>query len=249
MWQGCDMSAPSIRARVRAELIQEIKTVARRHLATDGANLSLRAVARDLGMVSSAVYRYFPSRDALLTALIVEAYQALGDAADAADAAVARDDLRGRWLAVSHAVRAWALANPAEYALLYGSPVPGYAAPDETVVPAQRVVFALAGVLVDGAVAGRLAPPVGTPAPPPVRADLSRLLQQRPPALAEEHLARCLAGWSQLFGLVNFEVFGRLEQVIDDREPYFDHQMRMMADLAGLPEGTPGGPGQPASEE
>ncbi|MBE1487028.1 TetR/AcrR family transcriptional regulator [Plantactinospora soyae] len=239
------MSAPSIRARVRAELTQEIKAVARRHLATDGANLSLRAVARDLGMVSSAVYRYFPSRDALLTALIVEAYQALGDAAEAADGAVARDDLRGRWLAVSHAVRTWALANPAEYALLYGSPVPGYAAPDETVVPAQRVVFALVEVLIDGAAAGRLATPVGTTAPPPVRADLHRLLQARPGALDEEHLSRCMSAWSQLFGLVNFEVFGRLEHVIEDHEPYFDHQMRLMADLAGLPDE----PGQPASEE
>ncbi len=68
------MTAASIRARVRAEMTDEIKNVARRHLATDGANLSLRAVARDLGMASSAVYRYFASRDELLTALIIDAY-------------------------------------------------------------------------------------------------------------------------------------------------------------------------------
>ncbi|WP_174527125.1 TetR family transcriptional regulator [Micromonospora maritima] len=80
------MVAPSLRARVRAGMIEEIKAVARRHLATDGANLSLRAVARDLGMVSSAVYRYFPSRDDLLTALILESYDALGDAVETADA-------------------------------------------------------------------------------------------------------------------------------------------------------------------
>lgn len=122
------MVAPSLRARVRAGMIEEIKAVARRHLATDGANLSLRAVARDMGMVSSAIYRYFPSRDDLLTALILEAYDALGDAVEAADAAVGRDDLRGRWHAVCRAARAWALAHPAEYALIYGSPVPGYAA-------------------------------------------------------------------------------------------------------------------------
>ena len=78
------MSAASIRARVRAEMTDEIKTVARRHLATDGANLSLRAVARDIGMASSAVYRYFASRDELLTALIIDAYDALGAAAEAA---------------------------------------------------------------------------------------------------------------------------------------------------------------------
>ncbi|MEQ4301190.1 TetR/AcrR family transcriptional regulator [Plantactinospora sp. B6F1] len=252
------MSAPSIRARIRAEMIEEIKAVARRHLATEGGNLSLRAVARDLGMVSSAVYRYFPSRDALLTELIIEAYQALGDAAEAGDAAAARDDLRGRWLGVSHAVRAWSLAHPAEYALLYGSPVPGYAAPSETVVPAQRVAFALVQVMIDAAVAGRLAPPDGTPVPPPVRVDLARLLEQRPGALTEEQLARGMAAWSQLFGLVSFEVFGRLAQgVVEDSEAYFDHQMRLMADLAGLPAepgpssdpGPAARPGQPASEE
>src|ERR1700734_4431123 len=94
------MSAGSIRARVRAEMITEIKTIARRHLETDGANLSLRAVARDMGMVSSALYRYFASRDDLLTALILDAYNALGEAAEAADAAVTgRSQLRARWLA------------------------------------------------------------------------------------------------------------------------------------------------------
>ena len=72
------MTAPSLRARVRAEMIEEIKSAARRHLAADGANLSLRAVARELGMVSSALYRYFASRDDLLTALIIDAYNVLG---------------------------------------------------------------------------------------------------------------------------------------------------------------------------
>src|SRR5439155_5850512 len=111
-----ERSAGSIRARVRAELTGEIKAVARRHLAADGANLSVRAVARDMGMVSSALYRYFPSRDELLTALILDAYNAMGEAAEAADAGVThRTDLLGRWLAVAHAVRAWALAQPHEY--------------------------------------------------------------------------------------------------------------------------------------
>src|SRR5215469_12823473 len=123
------MPAASIRARVRAEMIGEIKAVARRHLETDGANLSLRAVARDMGMVSSALYRYFASRDELLTALILDAYNALGDTVEAADAGITdRTKLRARWFASTGAVRSWALANPAEYALIYGSPVPGYAA-------------------------------------------------------------------------------------------------------------------------
>src|SRR5579885_2276359 len=134
-------NAGSIRARVRAEMIDEIKTIARRRLAEEGTNVSLRAIARDLGMVSSALYRYFPSRDDLLTALIVDAYNSLGEAAEKADAGVAdRKDIAGRWLAVARAVREWALHRPHEYALIYGTPVPGYAAPPDTVPPATRVV-------------------------------------------------------------------------------------------------------------
>src|SRR5262245_28862138 len=130
------MSAASIRARVRAEMTEEIKAIARRHLASDGANLSLRAVARDLGVVSSAIYRYFASRDELLTALIIDAYNSLGESIERADAAQPREELRARWLAVAHSVRDWALAQPHEYALIYGSPVPGYQAPRDTVGPA-----------------------------------------------------------------------------------------------------------------
>jgi AcrR family transcriptional regulator len=231
------VSAPSIRARVRAEMIDEIKSVARRHLATDGANLSLRAVARDMGMVSSALYRYFPSRDELLTALIVDAYEALGDAAEASDAAIPRTDVRGRWMALCHAVRTWALANPAEYALIYGSPVPGYAAPPDTVAPASRVVLTIVGILRDAAASGHLATPTGRPLPEAVRADMKQLIIERPgpEPLSETQLALGFAGWSQLFGLISFEVFSRFEQVIEAREAYFDYQMEVAADLAGLP--------------
>src|SRR5579859_2435714 len=114
------------RARARAEMTDEIKRVAREHLAAQGPDLSLRAVARELGVVSSAVYRYFASRDELLTALIIDAYNELGAAAETAEAAVSRRDLAGRWIALGRGIRGWAVANPHEYALLYGSPVPGY---------------------------------------------------------------------------------------------------------------------------
>src|SRR4051812_23797463 len=102
------MSAAGVRARVRAQMTDEIKTVARRHLATEGANLSLRAVARDLGMASSAVYRYFASRDELLTALIIDAYDAVGVAAEQAIEGVTGHT--EKLVAVGLAVREWALA-------------------------------------------------------------------------------------------------------------------------------------------
>src|SRR6266568_2209402 len=167
-------TAASIRARVRAEMIDEIKDAARRQLATEGANLSLRAIARELGMVSSALYRYFASRDDLLTALLIDAYNAIGEVAERADATVAdRLSLTGRWLTVAHAWRDWALANPAEYALIHGSPVPGYAAPQDTVGPASRRFLVIAAIIRDGHQSGVLAPAAPTPPiPAPLRAEL-----------------------------------------------------------------------------
>jgi AcrR family transcriptional regulator len=221
------------RARARARTIADIKAVASRHLASEGADLSLRSVARELGMVSSGVYRYFESRDALLTALIIDAYEALGAAATEAEAAVPRTDLRGRWLAVCRAVRAWALSHPAEYGLLYGSPVPGYAAPQETVAPAAKVVLLLVDIVVDGA--DRLEPLPSTTIPEAVRVDLRRLIDERPGDLPEERLDRVFLAWTHLFGLLNFEIFGRLDDTINARADYFTHHMTLMADQAGLP--------------
>lgn len=229
--------APAIRARVRSELTSEIKAIARRRLATDSSTLSLRAVARDLGMVSSALYRYFPSRDALLTALIIDAYDALGSTVEAADAEVAdRLDLRGRWLASCQAVRSWALANPADYALVFGSPVVGYAAPPDTIPPATRTPATLVGILADGVAAGVLPADEASRLPTDLHADLRRVRETLFPAVPEALLARGTIAWIHLFGAVSFELFGQLNNVIDAREAYFGHQMHLMADMIGLPD-------------
>jgi len=228
------MSAGSIRARVRAEMIEEIKTTARGYLATDGANLSLRAVARDMGMVSSALYRYFASRDDLLTALIIDAYNALGAAAEAGDAAVTdRADLLGRWLAACRAARAWALGSPAEYALIFGSPVPGYQAPMDTIAAAARTPTVLLRVIKDGYDSGALPDPGGD-LPDDVRADLAILRDRAIPGVPETLLARGMMCWTQVFGALSFELFGQLNNVISARESYFDDQMRRTAAVIGL---------------
>jgi AcrR family transcriptional regulator len=225
---------------VRAELVEEIKAAARRRLATDGPGLTLRAVARDLDMVASALYRYFDGRDALLTALITDAYDELGAAAEAAEAAVERSDLRARWMALCRAVRRWALDHPAEYALLYGTPVPEYSAPADTGPPASRVVVALVRVLAEAESAGVLGAPGARPVAAALHADLDRIVGQAPGPPPDGRpgdrvLLAGLAAWSQLFGLVSFEVFGRLADMFDDPAAHFDHQMQAMADLAGLP--------------
>jgi AcrR family transcriptional regulator len=225
------------RQRIRAELTREITETARRHLATEGAaSLSLRAVARELGMVSSAVYRYFPSRDDLLTALIIDGYNDIGAAAEQADGACRPDDYHGRWLAACRAVRDWALAHPHEYSLVYGSPVPGYQAPEQTIGPASRVAAVLGKIISDAQASRALDPPALCPAPPGSFApDAARLRQSVLPGVTDDVAARALATWASVFGLVSFELFGQFENVVTDRSGYFDHAVSCLGRVIGIP--------------
>ncbi|AEV81628.1 TetR family transcriptional regulator [Actinoplanes sp. SE50] len=226
------MKAANLRARVRAEMTEEIKQVAQRHLATDGANLSLRAVARDLGMASSAVYRYFASRDELLTAMIIDAYDAVGAAAE--QAAETTDDPMRRWVAIGHAVRDWAVANPHQWALIYGSPVPGYQAPQDTVVPATRVIFALAATTQMALAQGRLGE---VPAQPEGRfgEEMAAVAAQINPDAPAHLVGAVMYGFVHLCGAVSAELFGQLNNTIeDDRRGFFEWQMRAAGRFAGL---------------
>jgi AcrR family transcriptional regulator len=216
----------SARARARVELIEEIKAAARRQVAQSGAaSLSLRAVARELGMVSSALYRYFPSRDELLTALIIDAYEAVAEAAEAAVAS-AGEGVEARWSALAGAVRAWALTHPHDYALVYGSPVPGYSAPGETVPAAARVGLAALGVVAAGVASGEVRPTARAPLAPAVAADLARLGGWAAPGVTDEVLGRALYVWAQLLGTISLELFGHLHGVVDAYDAFFELQVR-----------------------
>ncbi|WP_373324838.1 TetR/AcrR family transcriptional regulator [Actinocatenispora rupis] len=229
------MEHTGIRARVRAELTGEIKAAARRQLATEGANLSLRAIARELGMASSALYRYFANRDDLLTALIIDAYDGLGEAAETADARYRRrGDHVGRWLAVARALRGWALAAPSEYALILGSPVPGYRAPTDTTGPASRAPLVLAGIVADAAAAGALDEVPAPPLPAKLRAELTAVAGQVNVPLDAPVLARMMLAWTELYGAISFELFGQLDNLVGRRDEWFDYQARSMAALIGL---------------
>lgn len=234
------------RERARSEITEAIKAEARKQLAAEGAaKLSLRAVARELGMASSALYRYFASRDELLTALIMDAYNAVGEAAerarDALPPAVASRGAQGphagcpvaRWTAVCTGVRDWALAHPHEYALIYGSPVPGYQAPRATTEPAARVALALVGVVRDAHAAGALREPA-EPLPDAVVADALALGAELGVALPGTVLARLIGAWAQLFGLVSFELFGQFHRVVEARSAFFEQAVRQLADSVGL---------------
>jgi len=223
------------RERARAELSIQIKAEARRQLAQEGAQrLSLRAVARELGMASSALYRYFASRDDLLTALIIDAYDAIGETAERA-AARPLAGPRDRWRTCCHAVRGWALAHPHEYALIYGSPVPGYQAPPETIVPASRVAAVLGGLLAD---AWSDYPPGGAPPddplPSPLAGQAARVAAAIAPGVPAAVLARGLIAWTQLFGMISFELFGQLVGSADPADAFFAYAVDQMTDFTGL---------------
>jgi len=204
-----DMS-PTPRERARIDTMERILASGRRQLAEEGAAaLSLRAVARDLGMVSSAVYRYVPSRDELLTALIVEGYR---DLADAAESAAAGRAARGRrFVAVCEAIYAWARQHPHQYALLYGSPVPGYRAPQATVTDAARTPGVAIQLIEHAWAAGELAadapmPPAGSA----LRRQARDLRDALGTELPETVLLRFASAWTQVFGVISFDLFGQL---------------------------------------
>jgi AcrR family transcriptional regulator len=224
---------------MRIELTGEIKGEARRQLAAEGASgLSLRAVTRALGMASSAIYRYFPSRDDLLTALIVDAYDAIGATAESADADCPRGDYGGRWRAVGLAIRAWAVAHPHEYALVYGSPVPGYRAPEDTIGPASRVTFVLARMVDEAARAGELAPLGDGHGLPPLDVSVidecRRLADLAFPHAPDEVVVRAVIAWTQLFGMISFELFGHFHSVIELVEPVFERALLETGRVVGF---------------
>ena len=217
---GMDPARPAERlgkrARNRQAVEADILRVAREHLATVGAaGLSLRAVARDLGMVSSGIYRYVDSRDELLTRLIVDSYLSLAAAVRTAHDRVDPADLVGRWNALGRALRGWALEHPNDFALIYGSPVPDYEAPAErTTEPGTAVLTLLVTLLEDARRSGRVpvAATLGIPATEAAAA-LGQLLDDpmfTGTAIEPTMLAQGIAAWTLLLGAVTSEVFAQL---------------------------------------
>jgi AcrR family transcriptional regulator len=227
-------SAPrTARERVREELTGEILSVAREQLARDGAGaLSVRSIARELGMAPSALYRYYDGRDALLSALILAAYESLaGCAEEAAEEAVRRGGSDAeRFAVVPRAVRGWALGHPHEWGLVFGTPVPGYEAPQETVVPYTRTAAAMVRPVVEAEAAGRLGRPDHRA---PVTDDLAQAMapitEGLVPGMAAETVLLVVQAWTTMIGAISLEVFGHWRATILRPDLYFD---RTIADLA-----------------
>jgi len=240
--QDGQMKRRDSRERIEAQIVE----LGRRHLVEQGAaGLSLRAIARDLGIVSSAVYRYVSSRDELLTLLLVDAYSELADAVDRA-----RDAMPEVWsddvVAIAHAARDWAIAHPASWALLYGSPVPGYHAPaDRTVGPGTRVVGAFFDAVAAGIATGDIKL-TNQPAPQPISSDFEQLRREFGFPGDDHVIVKCFAIWAGVVGAISLEVFGQYGvDTLSDPQTVFSTQMRLLvgvlnpSDVGAQPFGVP----------
>lgn len=152
------MSPRPNRRSSTSDLPERIIETAWDQIALQGASaLSLRAIARALNISAPSIYNYFPDRDALVTALIIEAYQSFGSQQLKARDSIPPEDLSGRLRAIGLAYRSWALKYPQRYQLIFGTPIPGYEAPLEVVLPsAARSLSALVSVIEALRVAGKL---------------------------------------------------------------------------------------------
>lgn len=223
------MTATTRRERHRLATADEIKQVARRQMAAEGAAaLSLRAIAREMEMTAPAIYRYFPSRDDLVTALIVDAYGDLADTLDAAaDSSLPRPE---RLVRVALAYRDWARAHPADYALVFGTPIPGYHAPADVTRPAAgRAGTAIVGILMAAHGDGE-APSSFASTPPPV-------------------LRAFLSAWSQIHGFVSLELNGQFDALGEDPAGLFAREMAALAHRLLAPDAIHAGPRPPPGRD
>ena len=201
------MTAGGIRDRFRAQMRQEVKDAALRQLAEGGPQaLSINAIAKDLGVSGPALYRYFAGRDALLTELILDAYADLTGAVSAAPR---------RMPELAGAYRAWAIANPHRYRLLFGAPLPGYDAHDERLVAAARgamdVLFTFAGP--------------GREPEPPLAEALRAWAGGVDPAVA----LHAVTAWSRLHGFVSLEIEGNFTSMGLDPGPLFAAEVEALS--------------------
>jgi AcrR family transcriptional regulator len=213
-----------------------IRATARQLLAKLGAGgLSLDAVARDSGLAVTDVKAVFPRRDDLLTALVIDAYNESGAAMEHADQANVDASPGARLLAVTRALRQWSFDNPAEFSLIYGSPVPDYHAPQDTVLPASRTPAVLAGIVRSALEAGELTPPRrAVPGPPLLLPAAVELFGGVPEAPFSDIVERGIVLWSSLIGLLVFQVFSRTHDSVRDESAFFDFAIAVAAEGIGL---------------
>lgn len=217
------------RSEQTIHLNSEIKTIAWEQIAEHGAAaLSLRRIARALGIAAPSIYHYFPNRDALVTALIVDAFNSLAETLRRAAFAVSLQDYPARMATLGRAYRQWTLSQPQRYQLIFGTPIPSYIAPEEVTLPAASAGFVpLIETLQAAFSAGRLRKDTL----PPMTPDLASMLdawQQVEGRADREVLYLALIFWSRIHGLMMFEINGQFPSFISDPGEVFEREMHMI---------------------
>jgi len=230
---------PTRRERLRTATVTEIKDAARRLLVTGGpAAISLRAIARDMGMTPAALYRYYPSLEELVAALCADLYDDCTAHLEKARDACPPDEPGAQVFAVCREFRRWSVAHPAEFGLMFGSPVPELVSDHdpsrEPHAAGQR--FALVFASLFGALWARAPFPVlaDDDVDPDLRPQLHAYLDELGAPLPVGAAQMFLSCWIRLYGMVALEVFGHLHFALTDPEPMFEAELALAARQLGV---------------
>jgi AcrR family transcriptional regulator len=227
------------RERARAATIQEIKQTALALMREHGTvEVRFTDIARAMDMTPPALYRYFADRDALVTALIADAYEDLGRTVAESRAQVPAGDIGAAWVAAGQAYRDWAHREPQQFGLILGMPLPGYAAPEtgETSEAAQRAMAQLSTLFFEALQQGQLRRPLIREVHPVVEACAKVKTSKQHHDLPAETFQAMLHAWASLHGFTALEAYGHFHWMEPEaRDALFLGQLKLVAETAGLP--------------
>jgi AcrR family transcriptional regulator len=227
------------RERARAATIEEIKQTALAQMRESGSiDVRFTDIARAMELTPPALYRYFADRDALLNALIADAYAGLGRRVAEARDAVPVGDLFGRFLAIAQAYRGWARREPQQFALIFGLPLPGYVAPEEgpTTEAARGAMGQLSALFFDALRQGRLGRPLIRGAHPELEEHSKEKHHEEHGHVPPETFQAMVHAWASLHGFTALEAYGHIDWMSEEaREDLFLGQVRLAAHASGMP--------------
>ena len=218
------------RERIRSATVAEIKNLARQLLVSGGpAAISLRAIARDMGMTAPAIYRYFPSLDALVGDLCEDLFDELREWVEAARDACPADEPLPRLTEMARAFRRWSVAHPAEFGLMFGSPVPGVTRYEADCVGPDHAGARFGAPFLQAFAEVWHTSRFPTPPVELIEQKLGRYIAPHEVShgagLPVEVVYAYLSGWTRLYGLVAMEVFGHLGWAVTEVEPLFELEL------------------------
>lgn len=224
------------RQRLRDETREEIISIAWKQIGEVGAvGLSLRAIAREMGVTAPALYRYYKDRDALVTTLLVDAFTSFTAHLKTGRDSCNADDYVGRFRGMCKAYFQWAAENPQRYLLLFGTPIQGYLFAEELGPVAQKSFLVLQGVLGEASVAGKIKGELtALQLPTPLKSSYDTLKKFGMPYTgAVTQLA--LSVWSMIHGMTSLYLYNYLSGFLQNNvETFIDFEIEKMIKILGL---------------